>query len=36
MPILEWFRMKFQELKEKLDVSHTLKEESRQKRGLRL
>lgn len=36
MPILEWFKMKFQELKEKLGVSHTQKEESRQKRGLRL
>ena len=25
MPILEWFKMKFQELKEKLGVSHTPK-----------
>ena len=36
MPILEWFRMKFQELKEKLSVIHTQKEENRPKRGLRL
>ncbi len=36
MPILEWFKMKFQELKEKLGVSHTQKEEDRPKRGLRL
>ena len=36
MPILEWFRMKFQELKEKLGVSHTQKEENTPKRGLRL
>ena len=36
MPILEWFRMKFKELKEKLGVSHTQKEENRPKRGLRL
>lgn len=27
IPILEWFKMKFQELKEKLGVSHTQKEE---------
>ena len=36
MPILEWFRMKFKELKEKLGVSHTQKEENTPKRGLRL
>lgn len=36
MPILEWFRMKFQELKEKLGISHTQKEENRPKRGLRI
>ena len=36
MPILEWFKMKFKELKEKLGVSHTQKEENRPKRGLRL
>lgn len=36
MPILEWFRMKFQELKEKLGVSHTQKEENRPKRGLKI
>ena len=36
MPILEWFRMKFQELKEKLGVSHTQKEDNTPKRGLRL
>ena len=36
MPILEWFRMKFQELKEKLGVSRTQKEENTPKRGLRL
>ena len=36
MPILEWFRMKFQELKEKLNVSNTSKEENKPKRGLRL
>ena len=36
MPILEWFRMKFQELKEKLSVSNTSKEETTPKRGLRL
>ncbi|EXZ17457.1 putative mobilization protein [Bacteroides fragilis str. J-143-4] len=35
-PIGEWFRMKFQELKEKLGVSRTQKEENRPKRGLRL
>lgn len=28
MPILEWFKMKFQELKEKLGISRTQKEES--------
>ena len=36
MPILEWFKMKFQELKEKLGVSHTQKEENTPKRGLRM
>lgn len=34
MPLLEWFEMKFQELKEKLSVGHTQKEEPR--RGLRM
>ena len=34
MPLLEWFKMKFQELKEKLGVSHTQKEEPR--KGLRM
>lgn len=34
MPLLEWFRMKFQELKEKLGVSHTQKEEPR--KGVRM
>ncbi|MFS2639084.1 mobilization protein, partial [Bacteroides uniformis] len=36
MPILEWFKMKFQELKEKLGASRTQKEENTPKRGLRL
>lgn len=37
MPILEWFKMKFRELKEKLGVTHTQqKEENRPKRGLRM
>ena len=36
IPVLEWFKMKFQELKEKLGVSHTQKEENKPKRGLRL
>lgn len=36
IPILDWFRKKFQELKEKLGVSRTQKEENRPKRGLRL
>ena len=36
MPILEWFKMKFQELKEKLGISRTQKEENTPKRGLRL
>ncbi|MCI8952454.1 MAG: mobilization protein [Bacteroides thetaiotaomicron] len=36
IPILDWFRKKFQELKEKLGVSHTQKEENKPKRGLRL
>ena len=36
IPILEWFRMKFQELKEKLGVSHTQKEENKLQRGFRL
>ena len=34
MPILEWFKMKFQEFKEKLGVSHTQKEENTPKRGV--
>ena len=36
MPILEWFKMKFQELKEKLGVGYTQKEENIPKRGLRM
>ena len=36
MPILEWFRMKFQELKENLGVSHPKKEENRLKKGGKL
>ena len=36
MPILEWFRMKLSELKEKLSVFNTSKEENKPKRGLRL
>lgn len=36
MPILEWFRKKFQELKEKLGVSRTQKEGNRPKKGLRM
>ena len=36
IPILEWFRMKFQELKEKLGVSHTQKEKNRLKKGVKL
>ena len=36
MPILKWFKMKFEELKEKLGVSRTQKEESKPKRGLRM
>lgn len=36
IPILNWFRKKFQELKEKLGVSRAQKEENRPKRGLRL
>lgn len=36
MPILEWFKMKFQELKEKLGVGHTPKEENKPKRGFRI
>ena len=36
IPILEWFKMKFLELKEKLGVSRTPKEESTPKRGLRM
>ena len=36
MPILEWFKMKFQELKEKLGVSRTQKEGNRPKKGLRM
>lgn len=33
MPILEWFKMKFQELKEKLGVSHTQKKRTNRKEG---
>ena len=36
IPILEWFKMKFQEIKEKLGVIHTQKEENTPKRGLRM
>ena len=36
MPILEWFKMKFQELKDKLGVGHTQKEENKPKRGFRI
>ena len=36
MPILEWFKMKFKELKEKLGVSHTQKEENKPMRGLKI
>jgi len=36
MPILEWFRMKFEELKEKPGVGCTPKEESKPKKGLKL
>ncbi|WP_129660379.1 MobV family relaxase [Bacteroides fragilis] len=36
MPILEWFTMKFRELKDKLGVSCIPKEEDRPKRGLKL
>ena len=35
MPILEWFKMKFKELKEKLGVGHTPKEKNRPQRELR-
>lgn len=31
-----WFKIKFQELKEKPGVSHTQKEEAKAKRGLRI
>ena len=36
MPILEWFKMKFQELKEKLGVSRPQTEKNTPKRGVRL
>lgn len=36
MPILEWFKMKFKELKEKLAVGHTPKEKNRPQRELRI
>ena len=36
IPILEWFKMKFQELKEKLGVGCTQKEENKTKWGLRI
>lgn len=36
MPILEWFKMKFKELKEKLGVGHTPKEKNRPQRELRI
>ncbi len=36
IPILEWFKMKFQELKEKLGVGCTQKEENKPKWGLRI
>ncbi len=35
IPILEWFRMKFQELKGRLGVSCTQKEDNTPKRGVR-
>ena len=35
MPILEWFKMKFKELKEKLGVGHTPKKKNRPQRELR-
>lgn len=34
MPILEWFKMKFKELKEKLGVDHTPKEKTGPKESL--
>jgi hypothetical protein len=34
MSLLEWFEMKFQELKEKLSVSNTQKEEPRRGLGM--
>ena len=34
MPILEWFKMKFKELKEKLGVGHTPKKKNRPQREL--
>ena len=36
MPILEWFKMKFKELKEKLGVGHTPKKKNRPQRELRI
>lgn len=36
MPILEWFKMKFQELKEKLTTSSILRKENMPKKGLKL
>jgi len=36
MPILEWFKMKFKELKEKLGVDHTPKEKNRPQREFRI
>jgi hypothetical protein len=36
MPILEWFKMKFKELKEKLGVSHIPKRGKYSKEGVRM
>jgi len=36
IPILDWFRKKFQELKEKLGVGYTPKEENTPKKGLKM
>ena len=35
MPLLEWFKMRIQELKEKLGVDHTQKEEFARRKGIR-
>lgn len=36
IPILEWFKMKFQEIKEKLDVNYSQKEEDRLSKRLKI